>query len=224
MNELHFFDPRADVLVIERRLPHWAQAGTVSFVTWRTNDSLPRVVVEKWRSDRLQWLRQHGINPESATWREQLAHLGPRLQQWFFTHFSTRWHDELDACQGACVLRNPLNAQIVADSLMHDDGGAYEISDFIVMPNHVHLLATFLNEDAMLKQCQSWKHFSARRINRRMGTKGRFWQQDGFDHLVRSEEQFEHFRRYIAANPSMAQLDQGQYLHWRRPNSHHGGA
>ncbi len=52
----------------------------------------------------------------------------------------------------------------------------------------------------MLEQFESWKHFTARSINRKLGNRGRFWQQDGFDHLVRSVEQFEHFRRYIANN------------------------
>jgi hypothetical protein len=34
------------------------------------------------------------------------------------------------------------------------------------MPNHVHLLAAFANEEAMLSQCESWKHYTARAINR----------------------------------------------------------
>ena len=81
------------------------------------------------------------------------------------------------------------------------------------MPNHVHVLAAFPDEESMLKQCESWKHFTAMQINRQLGRKGRFWQQDGFDHLVRSERQFEHLRRYIAENPTRAGLQPGEYLH-----------
>lgn len=35
---LHLFDRDADVVIIERRLPHWAQAGAITFITWRTAD------------------------------------------------------------------------------------------------------------------------------------------------------------------------------------------
>jgi putative transposase len=84
------------------------------------------------------------------------------------------------------------------------------------MPNHVHLLAAFPDEEAMLAQCESWKHYTATQINRRLGENGRFWQQDGFDHLVRSEEQWEYLRRYIAANPARARLSEGEYLHFSK--------
>jgi putative transposase len=88
----------------------------------------------------------------------------------------------------------------VADSLHHFDGDRYYLSDYVVMPNHVHLLAAFPSEDAMLGQCESWKHYMARQINAIVHQQGRFWQQDVFDHLVRSAEEFHHLRKYIAEN------------------------
>ena len=92
------------------------------------------------------------------------------------------------------------------DSLLHFDGDRYEMNDYVVMPNHCHLLVAFQGDDVMLKQCESWKRFTANAINKATSREGKFWQQDGFDHLVRSEEQFEHFRRYIAGNPKKANL------------------
>ena len=61
--ELHFFDRTQDYCVIERRLPHWTQPGVVCFITFRTNDSMPKEVLQRWRSEREDWLRKHGINP-----------------------------------------------------------------------------------------------------------------------------------------------------------------
>ena len=151
MSELQFFDPKANVAVIERKLPHWAQAGTVCFITWRTDDSLPKEVVQRWRHERFQWLRQHGINPRAADWRAKLHELDKPMRQQFYNQFSTQWHNELDACHGACVLRDPANAAIVAASLRYADGDLYELTDFVVMPNHIHLLATFHSEEAMLE-------------------------------------------------------------------------
>ena len=86
-----------------------------------------------------------------------------------------------------------------------------------MMPNHIHLLAAFRDEPAMLAQCESWKHFTAVRINRCLARKGRFWEQDGFDHLVRTEEHFVYFRRYIAENPLKAHLSAGEFIHFRKP-------
>jgi type I restriction enzyme R subunit len=93
------------------------------------------------------------------------------------------------------------------------------MTDFVVMPNHIHMLVVFPNDDAMLSQCESWKRFTGRRINKRMSGSGRFWQQDGFDHLVRSEEQFEHFRHYIADNPDKARLQSDEYFLYSNANA-----
>jgi len=210
---IRVFDPCEDALVVERRLPHWAQPGTICFITFRTGDSMPESVVDRWLEERWQWLRQHGIDPMQSHWEHALAQLDKRLQSEFHQTFSQRWHDELDECHGECVLRRVELAHIVADSLKHFDGDRYELTDFVVMPNHVHLLAAFRDADQMLEQCRSWKHFTAARINRRLKRKGRFWQQDGFDHLVRSAEQFEHLRRYIAENPMKARLHSQEYIH-----------
>jgi type I restriction enzyme R subunit len=85
------------------------------------------------------------------------------------------------------------------------------------MPNHVHLLVAFLDEESMLRQCDSWKHFTATEINRALGQRGHFWQQDGFDHLVRSADQFEYLRKYIADNPRRARLPANEFCHWSKP-------
>ena len=85
------------------------------------------------------------------------------------------------------------------------------MTDFVVMPNHVHVLVAFPNAESQLAQCESWKHFTAVKINRKLGQERRFWQQDGFDHLVRSNEQFEYLRLYIAGNPKKANLQPGEY-------------
>jgi type I restriction enzyme R subunit len=146
-----------------------------------------------------------------------LQRLEPKTQREFFQHFSTRWHDELDAGHGECVLRQPKLAKIVADSLRKFDGDRYELTDFVVMPNHVHLLAAFPDDAAMLKQCENWKHWQATQINRAIGGSHRFWQQDGFDHLIQSSEQFDHLRRYIANNPQKARLSAGECLVWSKP-------
>ena len=75
---------------------------------------------------------------------------------------------KLDECLGACVLKRPKLSQVVADSLLHFDGQQYVVSDFVVMPNHVHVLAQFREEGQAERRCRAWKHFTALRINDRL--------------------------------------------------------
>ncbi len=213
---LQTFDPKADYSIIERKLPHWSQAGTICFITWRTADSIPLPILRHWHAEREDWLRQHGIEPRTAYWKARLLELPRADQAEFMRTFSDRWHHHLDACHGACVLRRPELAQAVGESLLKFDGDRYELTDFVVMPNHVHLLAAFRDEEGMLAQCESWKHFTARAINRALGQRGPFWQQDGFDHLVRTLGHFEGYRGYIAANGAKARLHPGEYLHYAK--------
>jgi len=94
--------------------------------------------------------------------------------------------------------------------------GRYYLSDYVVMPNHVHILVAFPTEEAMLKQCESWKHYTARQINGLLQRRGRLWQQDAFDHLVRSPDEFDRLRAYIADNPRAAGLRSDEYLHYQK--------
>jgi REP-associated tyrosine transposase len=212
---IQVFDRTQSCAIIERRLPHWSQAGTLSFITWRTWDSLPKTVLDRWLTERDEWLRKHGIDP-TTDWCKQLQSLAVAAQNQVREFISDRWNEQLDTCHGACVLRQTELSQIVAYSLLHFDCERYELTDFVVMPNHVHLIGAFPDEQSMLEQCDSWKHFTATQINRRLSRKGRFWQQDGFDHLVRSVEQFEFLRQYIADNPKRARLRPGEFLHWSK--------
>jgi REP element-mobilizing transposase RayT len=178
---------------------------------------MPKPVLDRWLLDRQQWLVAHGVDCRQIDCRMRLEPLDAPLRQEFLKRQWNRWHDALDACYGDRVLRRPEIAEIVGDSLLHFEGERYVILDYVVMPNHVHLLASFPNETEMLAQCKSWKHYTARRINHRLRRMGHFWQADAFDHLVRSDKQFEYLRRYIAANPRRAKLQAGDALHYSRP-------
>lgn len=144
-----------------------------------------------------------------------LPTLPEREQLDFQKQFNRTREVFLDTCQGLCYLKRPEVAQIVADSLLHFDGVRYRMGDFVIMPNHVHLLAVIPSAEALADQCKSWMHYTAVQINRLVREKGKFWQQEAFDHLVRSPEQYEYLRRYIAENPMKANLKVGQYLYRR---------
>jgi len=209
------FDPKGDVRIdCGTNLPHWFQPGVSYFVTFRKEDSIPVEVGRQWYARRANWLSQQGIVPGTLNWRSQLNLLPEPLRREFHETFSREYLEALDKGWGACVLRRPELSKIVADSLFHFDGDRYHMGDFVIMPNHVHLIVCLLGDTEIETQCTSWKRFAARQINRELGISGRFWQEESFDHLIRSPEQFEAIMRYIANNP--ANLKQGDYYLYQR--------
>jgi type I restriction enzyme R subunit len=215
------FDPQADFRVVRNgKLPHWYQPGVTCFVTFRTDDSMPREAANLWRRRRDDWLRRHHISPAIPKWRAKLRELPEAQQAEFHSTFTREYEEHLDRGHGECALRRPELAKRVANCLRHFDGIRYKLGDFVVMPNHVHLLVCLSGDTDIESQCTSWKKYSAIQINRALGRKGRFWQEESFDHLVRSPEQFDRLRRYIADNPVKAALQSGEYVHYRCPESY----
>jgi type I restriction enzyme R subunit len=208
------FDPQAELLVNDRIRPHWSQAGAIVFVTFRTKDSIPAEVLQRWDREKNDWLARHNLF-HGRHWSDVLIALDESHKREFLREFNRRREDFLDSCHGLCRLKRPDLMKIIAESLLHFDGERYRLGDFIVMPNHVHLLAVFPDPKAMEKQISSWLHYTAYRINQSIGAKGHFWQQEPFDHLVRSVEQYEYLRQYIAENPQKARLKPGEYYYRR---------
>jgi putative transposase len=210
------FDPDADVRIrMGTSLPHWYQPGVSYFVTFRTEDSMPVEVSRRWHAQRADWLQRHGISMGNRDWREQIDRLDVALRREFHETFSRQYLETLDKGLGACVLRRPELSKIVADALLHFDGDRYDLGDFVVMPNHVHAIVCLLGDTEIEAQCTSWKRFAAKKINQLLKARGRFWQEESFDHLIRSPEQFGAIQRYIAKNPS--HLKAGEFYLYQRP-------
>jgi putative transposase len=216
---MRFFDPTDSVLISQRRLPHWSQVGSVVFITWRTADSIPKALTEEWRQNRFRWLVDHGIQTDQPDWYLELQKLPSAQIADFHQQFTTSWLNTLDSGHGACVLKETHVAKIIVDCLHRFDGIRYELLDYVIMPNHLHLLATFIDFDSMCHQCTLWKRFSARQINQAIGQTGRFWQRESFDHLVRHEAQYQHLKNYIRDNGIKAHLPKSDYTHWSKNSS-----
>ena len=107
---------------------------------------------------------------------------------------------------------------MVEDALRHFDGDRYRLLGFVIMPNHVHILASFPNKAGMLAQCRSWKQYTAAKIHRLTGGSGRFWRQDSLDHLVRHEAQFRRLVHYLKQNPVKARLKEGDFRLFMEPD------
>jgi putative transposase len=215
----HFFDPEAAMTVSAARLPHWEQCGTCCFITFRTADSLPVGVCKALAEDQAAWLRSHGIVTGTADLQAAARRLSAADRAALRKQTSKAWQQALDGCHGDCVLRSPTLRQHVVNTLRHGDGVQYDLEAFVVMPNHVHVLAGFADAGAVRRQCRNWKHYTATAINRSLQRRGQFWQKESYDHLVRDPESLERFRDYIAGNPRRARLRIDEYTLFLRPTS-----
>jgi len=104
-------------------------------------------------------------------------------------------------------LRQPAVADMVVEAIQYNANilGHYVLHAFVVMPNHVHLLAT--PAVALPKLTKSLKGITAKRANAMLALTGSpFWQEESYDHLVRHEREFDKIRNYIEQNPVRAGL------------------
>ncbi|MFN3410495.1 MAG: REP-associated tyrosine transposase, partial [Limisphaerales bacterium] len=89
----------------------------------------------------------------------------------------------------------------------HFDGDRYELSAWVVMPNHVHAVVRPLGDRSLSKVLQGWKSYTATVLNRLLARPGRpFWQTESYDHLIRDDADRERCCHYTVMNPVNAGL------------------
>lgn len=196
------FDPFAEVEVRQRNMPHWRQTGKLYFVTWRQADSIAKEKRDELLREREAFIKAYG---DPAT--TNLTGLLLKRYNKLFHERVQRW---LDAGNGSCVLRYPETRRIMRDALHHFNGTRCDLGSFAIAGNHVHVLvvpdAGFELSDIL----HSWKSFTANAINRALGRKGVLWQDESYDHLVRSKASLGRITAYILAHE-----EQGAYVEKR---------
>ncbi len=124
LEQFHFYDPAADTRRTRQNLPHWEQRCVCAFVTWRMADSLPADVIQDWIAERDAWLRDHGIDGGSESWRDALEDLPEETGREFHRTFTRRMYGMLDAGHGSCLLHRAELRRIVEDALHHWNSAA----------------------------------------------------------------------------------------------------
>jgi putative transposase len=113
----------------------------------------------------------------------------------------------LDKQSGFLWLKDPSIAEMVARAILigEVERHFYGLSAWVVMPNHVHLLILPKVPPAILMRwLKGSTARSANRILRRTGH--RFWQDESYDHYLRSASQLGKAIAYIEQNPVSAGL------------------
>jgi REP element-mobilizing transposase RayT len=178
-------------------LPHVKREGASYFVTFRLTDSLPKEVLLRFEREHAESIR---MLPGTAP-AEALHEVHRELRRKIERH--------LDQGAGACHLRRPDIADMVAGALRHFHGEHYLLDEWVVMPNHVHLVLWPMPNFTLSEVLRSRKRHTARQANLLLGSTGQpFWQRESYDHWIRDEAEKSRIRRYVRMNPVKAGLCQ----------------
>ena len=156
-------------------------------VTFRLHDSVPATAIRRWRAEAEQ-------DPTLRSDPERAAALDRRIRRYEDRGF------------GACWMRRPDIAAIVCRGLLHFDGIRYELHEWCVMPNHVHVLLSLGAEMPIGGIVRNWKGYTAHRANRLLKRRGPFWMGDYHDRFIRDGDHYDYAVRTIRRNPVMAGL------------------
>jgi REP element-mobilizing transposase RayT len=116
-------------------------------------------------------------------------------------------------CTGGPLVLPDEAGNLVLNHCWQDHGISVDLFAAIVMPDHVHLLLRALRDEhgwpfLLVEIMQSLKGATAHRINKLLHRSGPVWEEESFDHVLRSDESLEEKREYIRQNPVIAGLVQ----------------
>ncbi len=80
----------------------------------------------------------------------------------------------------------------------------YELVCFCIMPNHIHML--FKQKENLAKIMHYIKGSTAHKINKILNKKGKFWEDNYYDRIIRNEKHFGIVYKYIKNNSLKAGL------------------
>jgi len=127
--------------------------------------------------------------------RKALQHVPPVAvrDSWFFITIccQTRTHNQL--CTPGTA------AGLIEDATFYHRQRRWVLFSFMLMPDHLHMIAGFPREENLSEVIRSWKRLTTRRHQI-------IWQRNYFDHRVRPDEGLQLKADYIRQNPVRAGL------------------
>ena len=172
------------------RLPHWEVEHATYFVTARLYGALPKHAVEALQKLALE------IDGCEGDSREKLQHTTFAILEHYLHNATEKRH-----------LTEPPVATMIGDSIAYmQQSGRWEVFEYVIMPNHIHLLFA-LKGETLHNTMLSFKRWTGRQAKVILALSDRqFWLNESFDHWIRSEAEFEKTIEYIRHNPVKAGL------------------
>jgi hypothetical protein len=152
-------------------------------------DAVPKRIVDGWVEEHRRWLELNPPPRSVEQQEEQTRRFGRKLLKY------------LDRGCGRCLLADAGARAEVVGAMTHFEGQRYVLGEYVVMPNHVHVLVMPLGEEELADIVASWTRYSAVRINRCWKRSGSVWQGEPFDHIVRHRVAYQRSVEYIRGNP-----------------------
>ena len=90
-------------------------------------------------------------------------------------------------------------AKLLIDTLYHYRGAAYLLHEFVVMPDHIHVLLT--PRTSLEKAVQFIKGGFSYRAKKELGSNMEVWQKGFSDHRIRDASDYRLHQLYIRQNP-----------------------
>jgi REP-associated tyrosine transposase len=171
-------------------LPHYDDALLLQHVTIHLSDSLPGAKIDYFKS------LVHDL-PDKERKRE----LRKKLEAW------------IDAGPGCCLLQHPDIAQCVQETLLYFNGSRYQVHEWVIMPNHVHVLFQQFEGFNLDKVVASWKKYTGRKIHDYLietrqddlrKVLSPVWSAEYWDRFIRNEKHYQNVIDYIHNNPVKA--------------------
>jgi len=102
------------------------------------------------------------------------------------------------------LFQNELWARLLIETLHHYRGTAYLLHDFVVMPDHLHILITPLT--SLEKAVQFIKGGFSYRVKKELGSSMEVWQKGFSDHRIRDANDYRIHSICIRQNPVQKDL------------------
>lgn len=185
-----------------RDIPHWDIQDARQHISFRLSDSLPHKQLE--------------------TLKKQVEEYPPIKQNYYLHREIEEW---INRGVGSCILKIPELAQCVIEAFNSLNEERYHLYEWVIMPNHVHVLIKEFPQNPLCDIVNSWKHYTSRRFDiilKNLKTsnrypkgyieniintfQGHYWIIDYWDVLIRSNRHFRMESNYIANNPVKAGL------------------
>ena len=177
-------------------MPHLDAPGLIQHITFRLRDALPEQALTEMKRT-ISRIQQSEKETQQRLCIEKY----------------------LDAGHGSCILSHPEAARLIQNALFHFDHVRYRLLAWVIMPNHVHVLIEQFDVCGLGKIVQSWKSFTARRINAQWEglcsdlhihakREQRLWHREYWDRYIRDERHLSSVITYIHENPVQAKLVQ----------------
>ena len=129
------------------------------------------------------------IELESFVWRRRLPH----IQRWSRTYFITF------VTRNRAIL-SANDRDIVLQTILSGHARSYDLYVAVIMPDHVHFIATIYETTTISDTMKFIKSSSAGQIGHRV------WQPEYFDYILRHDENLRKKGEYVVNNPVRARL------------------